>query len=232
MEKNIIGILPARGGSKGIPRKNIMNFCGKPLIAWTIIHAINSIAIKDIYVSTDDDEIANISKQYGAKIIRRPSHISGDTATSESAIIHALDKIGNSENNKIELVVFYQATSPLRQLYDTDNAVKFFYEENADSLFSAVKLDDCTLWAIRNNALQSLSFDYKNRGRRQDREPVFLENGSFYIFKPEILRKENNRIGGKISMYFMPFWQSYEIDSFADIEICSYFMSKYILQGV
>ncbi|MFP3043038.1 acylneuraminate cytidylyltransferase family protein [Treponema primitia] len=228
MTKNIIGIIPARGGSKGIPRKNIINFCGKPLLSWTIEHAKKSDSIRNVYVSTDDNEISDISFQYGANVIRRPPEIAGDTASSESALIHALNEIEKKEK-KVDLIVFYQATSPLRQPFDTDKAVDLFYQENADSLFSATTLDDFTIWGERDGILQSINFDYKNRGRRQDRKPNFLENGSLYIFTPEVLRKENNRIGGKISIYIMPFWQSYEIDSYEEIELCEYYMKKCLL---
>jgi N-acylneuraminate cytidylyltransferase len=230
-EKNklmkIVCIIPARGGSKGIPRKNILDFCGKPLIAWSIEQALESQYIDKVYVSTDDKKIAEISKKYGAEIIQRPSELSTDTASSEEALLHALSII--EKQTKVDAVLFLQATSPIRESKDIDEAIETFQSQGADSLFSAAILEDFCIWKKENNILKSITFDYKNRGRRQDREPYYLENGSLYIFKPEILHKYKNRLGGKIIMYIMPYWKSFEIDTWEDIEICEYFMLTRII---
>jgi len=227
-DKNIITIIPARGGSKGIPKKNIIDFCGKPLISWTIGQASNSKYIKDVYVTTDDKEISDLSQRYGAKIIRRPAELATDTSSSEEALLHAIFEIEKHQN--IDAVVFLQLTSPLREDDDIDKALEKFFLENADSLFSASTLEDFCMWKIADGKMESITFDYKNRGRRQDRKPYYLENGSIYIFKPEILRQFNNRLGGAISIHSMPFWKSYEIDSIEDLEICKYFMLNKILK--
>lgn len=223
----IIAIIPARGGSKSIPKKNIIDFCGKPLIAWSIEHAFNSKYIKDVYVSTDDQEIATISEQYGAHIVWRPHEIATDVSSSEEALLHTITDI--EKNESIDIVVFLQATSPVREPDDIDGAIEKFISEKTDSLFSASLLDDFCVWESIDNELKSLTFDYKNRGRRQDRKPYYLENGSIYIFKPEILKQYKNRFGGKIIFYLMPVWKSYEIDSIEDIEICEYYMKRKIL---
>ena len=228
MKTHIVGILPARGGSKGIPRKNLIPFCGKPLIAWTIAHALGSSSIRDVYVSTDDDEIAAVSRDHGAKVIKRPAELAGDTATSESALLHALNVI-ESEVSPVDLVVFYQATSPLRQPQDTDNAVALFLREKADSLFSATQLHDSTIWMQDGAGYRSVTYDYKNRGRRQDRPPSFLENGSIYIFTPQVLKRDQNRIGGKLVIHLMPFWQSFQIDSADELELVEYYMKRFLL---
>ena len=224
---NIIAIIPARGGSKSIPQKNIINFCGKPLIAWTIEQAQESNSIYDVYVSTDDKEIADIAMDWGAKVIKRPQQLARDTSSSEEALLHALDHI--EKKQAVDMVVFLQCTSPLREPEDIDNAVKQFLFYKADSLFSSTLFDDFCVWKKESDGLRSITFDYKNRGRRQDREPYYLENGSIYIFKPEILQKHKNRLGGKIIMYMMPYWKSFEIDTWEDLEICEYFMQKNIL---
>jgi len=225
----IVSIIPARGGSKAIPQKNIINFCGKPLLAWTIKQALNSCYIEKVYVSTDDSNIAEIATKYGAKVIERPKELATDASSSEEALLHALDFIEKKEKLKVDIVVFLQCTSPLRECEDIDNAVRKFVEEKADSLFSVARLEDFCVWKKENNGLVSVTFDYKNRGMRQDREPYYLENGSIYIFKPEILRRYKNRIGGRIIIYEMPYWKSYEIDSWEDLEICEYFMMRKIL---
>lgn len=223
--KNIFAIIPARGSSKSIPRKNIVDFCGKPLIAWTIEQALQSKYIKEVHVSTDDKEIANASKKYDAKIIWRPVELSTDTASSESALLHAISEI--EKDKKIDIVVFLQATSPIREVSDIDNAIEMFFSEDADSLFSSTAVEDFCVWGFENDMLRSVTFDYKNRGSW--RKPYYLENGSIYIFKPDILKRFNNRLGGKIALYYMPFWKSFEIDSPDDIEICEYFMRSKIL---
>jgi YrbI family 3-deoxy-D-manno-octulosonate 8-phosphate phosphatase len=227
---NIVAIIPARGGSKAIPQKNIISFCGKPLIAWSIEAARSSRHVSDVYVTTDDAAIAEVSRRFGAKIIDRPAELATDTASSESALLHAISEI--QKNKKIDAVVFLQATSPLRETSDVDQAIDVFLSEKADSLFSAALLEDFCLWgADDSDQIKSLNFDYKNRGRRQDRKPQFLENGSIYIFRPEILQKEQNRLGGKIVISKMPMWKSYEIDSLEDIETCEHFMKSHILRN-
>ena len=224
-----VTIIPARGGSKGIPGKNVMDFCGQPLVAWSIIQANASKHVNKVYVTSDSDEILNIAKCFNASPIRRPDEYASDTATSESALLHALDVIEKEELNKVDLIVYLQPTSPLRDPEDIDGAVQTFFKLQADSLFSAAVLEDFCIWKKVNNTLKGFSFDPFNRGRRQDKKPMYLENGSIYVFWPHILRQFNNRFGGKIEMFEMPYWKSYEIDTMKDIEICEYFFQKKIL---
>ena len=225
---NVVAIIPARGGSKAIPKKNIMDFCGKPLISWSITQAKESKYVKKVYVSTDNDEIAEISKAYGAEIIWRPAELATDTSTSESAIKHAINEI--EKDGKIDAVVFLQATSPMRESTDIDGAVEQFYNLSADSLFSVTELDDFCIWGKTDDVYNSITYDYKNRGRRQDRKPYFLENGSIYVFKPQLVLENDNRMGGKIVTFSMKMWKSYEIDSYDDIELCKYFMENKIIK--
>lgn len=228
--KHIIAIIPARGGSKGIPKKNVLSFCGKPLLTWSILQARASKYIRNVYVSSDNQEILRIAEKYGAKGIKRPRHLATDMASSETALIHAL-KIAEKENSrKIDLVVFLQATSPIRTTADLNLAIETLLAQRADSLFSATVLEDCCIWHKSAGKLKSLTFDYRKRSRRQERKPLYLENGSVYVFKPEILHRCHNRMGGRIAIFFMPFWKSYEIDKKEDIEICEYFMKKEILK--
>lgn len=119
---NIVAIIPARGGSKGIPYKNIKLVGGKPLIAWNIIAAKKSKFIDDVYVSTDDEKISSIALSYGAKIINRPAELARDESSSESALLHAIGQI-NSEGVFPNEIVFLQCTSPLTTCEDIDNCI-------------------------------------------------------------------------------------------------------------
>lgn len=217
----IIAIILARGGSKRIPYKNIVRFCGKPLLAWTIIQAKHSPKINEVYVSTDDNKIVMVAKKYGAKIIKRPDTISGDYSTSEDALKHAINKIREENIHcNIDYIVFLQPTSPLRETKDIDEAIQTIINEKADSLFSSGKLGDFYIWKSYNGKLKSLNYNYKNRKRSQDFGEQFVENGSIYVFKPEILFSDNNRLGGKITVSIMDFWKSFEIDEKENLEFC------------
>lgn len=231
MEKNrnkIPVIIPARAGSKGIKGKNIIDFCGKPLISWSIMQALNSRNVSNVYVSTDGDDIARVSEEYGAKVIWRPEELAQDITSSEDALIHATNEMNRYEDFKS--IIFIQATSPIRRTNDIDDAVEEYIKGNYDSLFSMAVLDDYCLWKEKEGILNSFSYDYRHRERRQDREPIYLENGSIYVFSKNILLGEKNRLGGKIGMYEMPFECSFEIDSEKDIALCEYFMKKITLE--
>ena len=223
---NIVCIIPARGNSKEIIDKNIINFCGKPLIAWSIEQALASNHISNVYVSSDSDKILNLSIKYGAREIKRPDVLAQDESTSEEALVHAINTIEQSYDDKIDLVVFLQGTSPLRNLKDIDEAINVFMNNNLDSLFSACDLKDLMVWKNIDDNLTSINYDYKNRKRRQDMQKQYGENGSIYIFKPKIIRESMNRLGGKIGTYIMDSWKIYEIDNEEDIGICEYFMNK------
>ena len=221
---NIVAIIPARGGSKGIPKKNLLPVDGQPLIRWSINKAKGCDALNgNIYVTSDDQEILDAAKEFGATPILRPHEISGDKATSESALLHALEEI-ESQKGQVDAIVFLQPTSPLRESKDIENALDKFQNEKLDSLFSASKLEDFFIWTESNNTLTSLNYDYKNRKRRQDVPSQYVENGSFYIVKPEILKSENNRLGGKIGLFLMDPWKITEIDSLEDKVLCEFYI--------
>ncbi len=226
---NVVCIIPARGGSKGIPGKNIMDFCGKPLVAWSILQARESPSVNHVYVSSDDQGILDVAIAHGASPLRRPPILSTDTATSEAALLHALGEVEKTTGSLPDLVVFLQATSPLRTSADIQGAIDIFLEKDVDSLFSASQLDDFLIWDRSTEELKSLTYNYRNRGRRQERKPVYLENGSIYLFRPAILRAFGNRLGGRIEMFLMPFWKSFEIDSVEDIPLCEFLMKTKII---
>lgn len=224
---NITAIILARSGSKGIPHKNIIDFCGKPLLSWTIEHCLKG-GIDNVYVSSDKDEILSVGEKYGAYSIKRPDNISGDEATSESGWLHAL-KVIEKDNEKIDWILAPQVTSPLRTADDIKKGVKAIKSGKYDSLFSCSIADDLYFWKYSSGVFESVNYDWKNRKRRQNFPKQYIENGSFYFFRPEILRQNNNRFGGKIGIVEMEFWKMFEIDSKEDIKMCSALMKEFLI---
>lgn len=222
-----IVIIPARGGSKGIPRKNLIDFCGRPLLAWSILQAREASVVAEVYVSSNDQEILGVAEEYGAVGITRPPELATDSSSSEAALLHAMDHVEGQGRPLGDAVVFLQATSPLREPSDIDGAVGMFRDEGADSLFSMCRLDDFCIWHRREGKLAGLSYDPDERWRRQDREPLFLENGSIYVFEPKGFRERTNRLGGHLAMYEMPLWKSWEIDTEAEIDLCAFYFRKH-----
>jgi len=219
-----VAVIPARGGSKGIPRKNVRLVAGKPLLAYTIEHALACPLVDRVAVSTDDPEIAAVAIEYGAEVIHRPPEISGDAASSESALLHALDHLKAAEGYEPELVVFLQATSPIRQAGDVQGAIETLQREQADSLFSAGPLHGF-VWRIEAGELRSLSYDYRHRQRRQDAPEDLVENGSIYVLRPWVLRQCGNRLGGKIAVYRMSPLCSFQVDEPGDLDLISDLMA-------
>ncbi len=223
-------VILARGGSKGIPNKNIKKFCGVPLLAWSIKVGKKVIDASDVWVSSDDEEILKISKKYGAKIIKRPKKLASDKSTSVSGYQHALEEIQKNKKN-VDAIIALQPTSPIRISKDVDIAIKKFKDKGYDSLFSASDFSDSFLWEEKSNKkLIGINHNYKIRKRRQEINSQFLENGSFYIFKSKVLKK-NTIFGGKIGYSLMPFWRSFEIDEIEDWEFCSVIMKAYLLNN-
>ncbi|MDJ0662622.1 MAG: acylneuraminate cytidylyltransferase family protein [Crocosphaera sp.] len=220
----IIAIIPARGGSKGVPRKNVLPLAGKPLIAHSIQDAQESTLIDAVYVSTDDQEIATISRQYGAKIIHRPAELANDTASSESALIHGLEQLEQEKINP-DLLVFLQCTSPIRTGRDINQAIAKLNAQQADSLVS-VSPSHRFLWEEVDGVAKAINYDYRHRPRRQDMNPQYVENGSIYVFKPWVLKEHNNRLGGKIALYVMSEMAALEIDSVNDFQMIEFLTGK------
>lgn len=216
---NIAAIIPARGGSKGIPGKNIRVVGGMPLLAHTIRHAIGTRQIARTIVSTDDLAIGSVAAEYGAEVIMRPQELSSDESSSESALLHVLDTLREREGYEPDLVVFLQATSPLRRPHDISAAIRTLEAEDADSLFSACRQHGFLWRRATDGSLRSFSYDYRNRPRRQDAPEELIENGSIYLFRPRILRELGNRLGGRIAVYMMDPADSFQVDEPADLEL-------------
>jgi len=209
-----IAIIPARGGSKAIPKKNIIPFLGQPLIEYTIDQATQSGLIDQTYVSTDDDHIANVSRDAGAKVIERPDNIADDMASTEDALLHAIDQIQNCP----DVIVLLQCTSPLRREKDIDSVVQLVTEDEYDSALSCCE-DDSFYWNNSDAGAVPINYDPKQRKMRQELEQRYQENGSIYVMKREILEEEQCRLGGKIGIHEMPRELSFEIDTPEDYRI-------------
>lgn len=222
--RKVLAIIPARGGSKGIPLKNIRVVGGKPLLAHTIEDARRSQVITRVIVSTDHAGIAAVANEHGAEVIWRPPEISDDAADSESALLHSLDYLKHTEGYEPDLVVFLQATSPLRAPDDIDQAIAEFDRERADSLFSSCVVHGF-VWRQEAERLSSFTYDYRHRRRRQNAPRDLIENGSIYVFKPWILREFNNRLGGKIATYVMDPIYSFQVDEPRDLKLMEQLLS-------
>lgn len=213
MKKEFISIIPARGGSKEIPHKNIKEINGKPLIQWTIESAKQSQNLKNIYVSTDSNEISDMCENLGVRVIKRPPEISTDDSQSEDALIHVLENI----DYKPYAVVFLQCTSPIRKDNDIDDAIEYFLDSEFDSMFSCI-LDDRFMWCVNeNNKPKSINYDYSNRKMRQHFSGKLLkENGSLYITKTQLLIDKRCRLVDNIGYYVMNKESDIEIDDELD----------------
>jgi CMP-N,N'-diacetyllegionaminic acid synthase len=217
----VLAVIPARGGSQRVPRKNLLAVGGKPLIVHSIEHALGADRVGQIVVSTDDAEIAAVARSAGASVVDRPRELAGAEATSESALVHTLDAL---EGDDPDLVVFLQATSPVRQSTDIDDAIALLLAEQADSLFSAHS-EKVHTWVREDGELRSLSYDWRNRRREQEMTPHLRENGSIYVFRPELLRRQGNRLGGKIVVYEMDWWSSFQLDEPEHAELLDWILS-------
>jgi YrbI family 3-deoxy-D-manno-octulosonate 8-phosphate phosphatase len=216
--EEVLAIIPARGGSVGIPRKNVRPLGGRPLIAWSIAHARRSPSVTRVVVSTDDAEIAAVSRRHGAEVVERPAALATATASSESALRHALDTLRAREGYAPDLVVFLQCTSPLRRPDDVEAAIETLRREEADSLFSCGPSHGF-LWRREAHGPRPLSYDPAARPRRQDAPEDVVENGSIYLFRPWVLRETGSRLGGRIATYPMPLRDSFQVDEPEDLAL-------------
>ena len=220
-----LAIIPARGGSKRIPRKNLIRLAGIPLVAHSIRHAHDSRHVDQVVVSTDDDAIAEVATAEGAEVVRRPAALSDDRASSESALIHVLDTRHEAGRPDPDLIVFLQCTSPVRADGDIDRAIETLEREGADSALSVCETKRF-IWKPGADGPAPVNYDFRARKREQDADPQYQENGSIYLCKPWVLRQQNNRLGGRIVLYEMDYWSSFQIDTPEDLELCEWILRQ------
>ncbi len=216
--KTFLAIIPARGGSKRLPRKNVLDLVGKPLIAWSIEAGLKSKYIDKVIVSSDDDEILEISQIFNAETIKRPQALASDMATTFDAIKHTIDNI-----EQYDYIVLLQATSPLRNEKHIDEAIELLEIKNADGVVSTCEMDHSPLWSnIVDESLSMEGFlkDEVLNKRSQDLEKYFRLNGAIYICKTEKLLEEKSFfIKENIFTYKMDRKSSVDIDEEIDFKM-------------
>ena len=202
-----VSLLPARGGSKGIPNKNIAPLNGKPLIYYAIRASLNSES-QETWVSTDNDEIKRVSIECGARVIDRPAEISKDYSQSEEALLHFCSKVD------FDTLVFIQPTSPLVESTHIDTGIQMMNEY--DSVFSVYKEHWVPRWTKEVNPDE---WDVNNRPMRQQMDEKYVENGAFYLTKKDNLLQSKLRYSGKIGVVEMPLYKSFQIDTEEDLAL-------------
>lgn len=209
-----VAIIPARGGSKGIPLKNLQKVAGVSLLARAINAAKSSPSIDRVIVSTDHEGIAAEALRTGAEVSHRPAEIAGDTATSESALIHTLSTL----DEDYDITVFMQCTSPFIDSASVENAVRAVEDDEADVVFSAVE-DHSFLWRIDEDRAVAVGHEAAYRPRRQDRAKHYNETGAFYVMRTAGLLKHEHRFFGRIGIEEVPPEHAREIDDMSDLSL-------------
>ena len=222
-DRRVLAIVPARGGSKGLLRKNIKPLLRKPLIAWTIEAARNNRYIDRVLVSTDDNETAEISRKYGAETpFLRPRELAADNSKRIDVVLHALEWLENKESEIYDLVIFLQPTSPLRACEDIDKALKLLFSKDARAIVSVCKAEHPPHWAgtLPDNGCMK---DFLKRGiRNKNRQelPVFYRiNGAIFLAYRDYLKEQKSFFGNRTFAYVMPAERSVDIDYEIDFKL-------------
>ncbi|MDP2143568.1 MAG: acylneuraminate cytidylyltransferase family protein [Gallionella sp.] len=230
-KKTFLAIIPARGGSKRLPRKNVLDLGGKPLIAWSIEAACDCPYLDEVMVTTDDAEIANVARLHGANVpFLRPEALASDTAASFDAIKHAIDFYQHEMGREFDFVVLLQPTSPLRGARDISAAIELLEQKNADAIISVCEVDHSPLWM--NTLPDDLSMDKFIRDevknvRSQDLPKNYRLNGAIYICRTSrLLAEESFFISGNIFAYIMNRNESVDIDDISDFRLAQSLLSK------
>lgn len=223
----MIAIIPARGGSKGLPGKNLRNLNGKPLIAYTIEAALKSKYITRLILSTDDVKIAKIAKQYGAEVpFMRPSHLATDNAKAIDAYKYTCERLEGEENIEISEFMVLQPTSPFRTAKHIDEAVDLYKNKKADSVIGYCQEHHPIIWHKYITEAGKIESIFEGTIRnRQEEKPTYFPNGAIYIFKRKIIEQELY-FTDKSFAYIMNRQDSVDIDSLEDFEYAEFLLTK------
>jgi N-acylneuraminate cytidylyltransferase len=205
----IVSLIPARGGSKEVPMKNIINVNGKPLLSYSALESQKSIS-SETWVSTDCKKIKSTAIEYGCSVIDRPKEISTDNSKSEDALIHF------AKNVPFDILVFIQATSPLITSEEINRGINMVKSKQYDSCFAASRESWLPRWTIDG---QPHLWDINNRPMRQDVDDLYIESGGLYVTTRDQLINNNRRYGGKIGIIEVPAYKNLDINSYDDIII-------------
>lgn len=218
--RTVLALIPARGGSRAIPRKNIREFCGKPLIAHTILAARGSSLVDRVVVSTDDEEIATVAREYDAQVpVLRPAQLAADTSPVMDAVVHMLDHLKNSEGYAPTHVLLLQTTSPLRQSADIDASIELLEKSGADSLVSMCRTEQ-GLYCLDERGFVETLFDGYSSSNRQELRPTYKLDGSMiYLLKTDVLLKERSFLAGSVVAYEVPRWRAVDLDEPQDFVV-------------
>lgn len=215
----IVSLTLARGGSKGVPRKNIADVCGKPLIYYVLEAAKNSKYISERYVSTEDSEIKSVSESFGAKVITRPDYLATDSAKCEDALIHFAEQVD------FDILCFIQTTSPLVQSSDLDKGIALVKDGSYDSVFSATEETWVPRWVEAGDYVKPINWTPNKRPRRQEMPELLIENGAFYITTRDKLLQNKLRYSGKVGCVKLPLKRSFQIDTSEELDLISSLIS-------
>lgn len=218
MTEKIIQIIPARGGSKGLPRKNIRLLAGKPLIVYSIEAALNSKYTGRIIVSTEDEEIAELSRHHGAEIIERPAELAKDEIPTIDVVLHVLEEL-RSESYEPDIIVLLQPTSPLRSAQDIENALELYLDSDTECMVSVCEGEHSPYQSltIEQGYLTPIFEEKYFTARRQDLPLIYRPNGAIYITTPGALYNDKTFYGPNILPYIMPPERSIDIDCEMDL---------------
>ena len=226
----MIAIIPARGGSKGLPGKNIKSLNGIPLICHSIQSALKAKSISRVVVSTDDDEIAKIAKECGAEVpFIRPKNLAEDNSMVMDAYFYTVDRLANEEKELVESFVALLPTVPLRLPEDIDNAVSIFINKNADSVISVTEAPIPIEWYRKigkNGLLYNYLPEFNAVANRQELDQAHIPNGAIYVFRTEKLRETRQYYMDKTYPYIMPRERSADIDDPIDFEWTEFLMQR------
>jgi len=228
-DKRILGVITARGGSKGIPKKNIVELLGKPLIAYTIEAAKKSTLLTTAIVSTDNEEIAAIAKQYGAVVpYRQPEEISGDTNMAFEAVQYAVQTL-KERGEEFDYALMLQPTSPMRTAEDIDAAIRLAIDSNADSVMGMKQLTDFSVKKLKsideNGQIHGLlEEEGKQTAARTEAQPTFKRNCAIYLTKTSLV-EAGDQFGQKSLAYLMPEERSIDINEPEDLKLAEFWMS-------
>ena len=229
MKKKILAVIPARGGSKGIPRKNIKEICGKPLITYTIEAALACGYIDRVIISTDDKEIAEVSKASGGEVpFLRPEALAGDNSPTIDCVIDLLERLKLNDGYEPDYVALLQCTSPLRNSKHIVESIEKLDKSNRDGIISVCESDTNPYWmnVINDGKLEYFIEEGRSITKRQDLPKVYTMNGAIYIIKTDILINERTFEPQNIGAYVMTQKDSVDIDEMLDFEIAELIMKE------